>query len=97
MPVTLGYVIAIGVYVVHQLFYWHLYCNMSVIHDDTVVYETFHILYDMRSEEYTLFPRYGILNVDPGKDRITFEYYAAFADEPFDTVDVTSLIENSRS
>ncbi len=42
-------------------------------------------------------PGYGILNVDPGKDRITFEYYAAFADEPFDTVDVTSLIENSRS
>lgn len=36
-------------------------------------------------------PGYGILEVSPDNGRIIFTYYAAFADKPYDTVDVSSL------
>lgn len=41
-------------------------------------------------------PGYGILEAGPEDGRITYTYYAAFSDEPYDTVDVTSLIEACR-
>ncbi len=37
-------------------------------------------------------PGYGILSIDKKHDRMTLEYYAAFADEPYDTIDLTAVL-----
>jgi len=37
-------------------------------------------------------PGYGVLSIDRKHDRMMLEYYAAFADEPYDTVDLTAIL-----
>lgn len=37
---------------------------------------------------------YGILSIDPKKDKVTLKYYAAFEEEPYDEVDITALYKN---
>lgn len=37
-------------------------------------------------------PGYGVLSIDRKHDRMQLEYYAAFADEPYDTVDLTAIL-----
>lgn len=38
-------------------------------------------------------PGYGILKVDSDNDNILLEYYAAFADKPYDVTDISSLLK----
>lgn len=37
-------------------------------------------------------PGYAILNIDSGKNIITLEYFAAFGKEPFETVNLSNLL-----
>lgn len=37
---------------------------------------------------------YGILTVDGKKDKVSFEYYPAFGNKPYDTLSITDLIKN---
>lgn len=51
--------------------------------------ETPHVSYFKQMD----LPGYGILSIDPQKDSIILQYYAAFADIPYDTVDISALLK----
>lgn len=40
-------------------------------------------------------PGYGILSVDQKRGRLTLEYYAAFAEEPYDVIDLDAILDGS--
>lgn len=49
-----------------------------------------HVKYFMQAD----LPGYGVLSIRKGDGRMVFRYYAAFGEQPFDEVDITSLLEN---
>ena len=39
-------------------------------------------------------PGYAVIKIDELKEEVLLEYYAAFGEKPFDTIDLTSLMEH---
>ena len=38
-------------------------------------------------------PGYALLNIDPDKNRVTLEYFAAFGKKPYDKINITKLLK----
>ena len=38
-------------------------------------------------------PGYAVINIDEKKENIQLEYYAAFAEKPYDRIDLTKLLK----
>jgi L-ascorbate metabolism protein UlaG (beta-lactamase superfamily)/UDP-2,3-diacylglucosamine pyrophosphatase LpxH len=54
-----------------------------------LVEEANHVTYFKQTD----LPGYAIIKIDEKKDRVVLEYYAGFGEEPFDSVDLSRLLE----